>query len=391
MSREKHVPGKIKIIYAYASFYRNAGGEMHPLFLAEGLNKSEFDFSICVIENSRSAIRMKIEASGCRIHDLNLSRRFYNPLNAIRIVSGFRRLFKAERPQIVQTQALHANLFARLAAKLAGVPRVVSTENSLPAIETNKLRRMLNAMLHWLNRGFDRFTHRIVVVSEQLRNLKAVTGTASKIEVIPPPFDLDSCEMFRSSGREFPPFENPSRVTIGVVGRLSSEKGHRFLIAAMPEILRHMPKARLKLYGTGPAEHSLRRLAAELQVSEAVGFEGYRLDIFDELNRLDALFVPSLSDAFPIVILEGLAMELPVVGTSVDGIPEMIRHRITGLLVPPADSSALVGAFNALASAPDMARRMGQKGRQWVLSQCHPKRFVAMHESLYRELSRQGG
>jgi glycosyltransferase involved in cell wall biosynthesis len=379
-------PDKIKIIYAYAAFYRGAGGEMHPKFLAKHLNRNMFDFSVCVIENSRSSIRLEIEASGTTIHDLNLSRRFYNVFNVVRIVRGFYRIFKTERPQIVQTQALHANLLARMAAMIARVPNIISTENSLPDIETSKIKRILNLPLHLLNRLLDRSTDRIVVVSEQLKSLKSSKNARRKIEVIPPPFNIEAFDAARSSLGEVRPFANPEKITIGIVGRLSPEKGHRYLIAAMPEILSHAPGTRLKILGLGPLADELKNLAAALHVSESTIFEGYKSDIFSELARIDILFVPSLSDAFPIVIMEGMAMGIPVVGTRVGGIPEMIQHRVTGLLVQPRDSVALAEAFETLCLSPDTGIRMGRRGRERVLSNYHPSQFISRHENLYRQL-----
>jgi glycosyltransferase involved in cell wall biosynthesis len=378
----------IKVLYAYTAFYRGAGGEMHPMVLAKHLDKEKFDFAICVIENSRSSIRVEIEKSGCMIHDLNLSRRFYNVFNMIRVVHGFYRTFKRVQPQIVQTQALHANLLARIAAKMAGVPCVISTENSLPDIETNPIRRVLNAPLHLLNNILDRVTDRIVVVSEQLKKLKTFKDAAQKIDMIPPPFNVETFEAAQSKLGKARPLSNPKQTTIGVVGRLSPEKGHRYLIAAMPKILTYAPNTRLKIVGAGPLESELKRLAMRLQVSDGVTFDGYKKDIFVEMAEMDILFVPSLSDAFPIVVLEGMAMGIPVVGTRVGGIPEIIRDRETGLLVAPRDSSALAEAFKYLRFSPDEGLRMGQRGRERVLSIYHPSQFVARHEKLYEQVVR---
>jgi glycosyltransferase involved in cell wall biosynthesis len=306
----------------------------------------------------------------------------------IRVVHGFYRTFRKLQPQIVQTQALHANLLARIAAKIARVPIVISTENSLFDIETNKFRRALNAPLHLLNRLLDRVTNRIVVVSEQLKSLKTFNNTAQKIDVIPPPFNVELLEAARSKSTKTRPLSSPKQTTIGIIGRLSPEKGHRYLIAAMPEILTYAPNTHLKIVGAGPLESQLKRLAVSLHVSERVTFRGYRTDIFVEMAEMDILFVPSLSDAFPIVILEAMAMALPVVGTRVGGIPEIIQDRETGLLVAPGDSPALAEAFKYLRFSPDQGVRMGQRGRDRVLSTYHPSQFVARHEILYQQLVR---
>ncbi len=170
---------------------------------------------------------------------------------------------------------------------------------------------------------------------------------------------------------------------LGVVGRLSAEKGHRFLIAAMPEILAQEPEAQLLVVGAGPLEATLRAQVEALSLTERIQFLGYMQDVQTAYSRMDILIVPSLSDAFPLVILEGMMMELPIVAARVGGIAESILDGETGLLVPPGDSVALAHACRYLLSHPDVGREMGKRGRKRVLSEFHPSQFIARHEELY--------
>ena len=351
--------------------------------LAKHLDRAKFHFAICVIENARSAPRLEIEKSGCPIYDLNLSRRFYNVVIMIRVVYGFYRVFRATQPHIVQTQALHANLLARLAARCAGVPIVISTENSLPDIETSWIKRVWNTPLHLLNNLLDNVTDWIVVVSEHLRRRKNTTHASQKIVVIHPPFDLNAFAAARPHLPDHRPLSDVQKPVIGIVGRLSREKGHRYLIAAMPEILAYAPDTQLMIVGSGPAEFDLREQVRALSLTKSVTFAGYKQNVYGELARLDMLFVPSLSEAFPIVILEGMAMGLPVVGTRVGGIPEIIVDGETGILVRSRDASGLAQAFKYLLSHPEAGWSMGQRGREKALSDFHPSHFIAAHERLY--------
>jgi glycosyltransferase involved in cell wall biosynthesis len=294
------------------------------------------------------------------------------------------------KPDIVQTHALHANLLARPAARWAGVPVIIATENTLPDIERNALRRALVALLHSLNRLLDRRTQRIVVVSESVRRWTDPGGRSSKVHVIAPPFRLDA---FVSAHNQRPSsVARPGAPVLGVVGRLSEEKGHRFLIAAMPEILAHEPQAQLLIVGSGPLEAALRAQIEALDLTEHIQFLGYIQDVETAFSGMDVLIVPSLSDAFPLVTLEGMLMQLPVVGSRTGGIAEIIVDGETGLLVPPGDSAALAQACRCLLSRPDLARQMGLRGRQRVLAEFHPAQFIARHEALYAcALAEQSG
>jgi glycosyltransferase involved in cell wall biosynthesis len=371
---------RIKILYVCAALNRGSGGEMHPLALARYLDQDKFDFAVCAIGATSFAVMSKMEQSGRPLYSLGLSRRFYNPLNSVRIIYRLSRLFCKIEPDIVQTHGLHANLLARPAARWAGVGVIISTENALPDIERNPLRRAFNAPLHGLNRLLDRNTRGIVVVSECVRQWKDPLGRSEKIRVIAPPFRLDAFGMHRP--REARVMQGRAPV-LGVVGRLSPEKGHRVLIAAMPEILARAPRARLLVVGSGPLEAELRAQVETLGLTESVQFLGYMQAVEAAFSRMDILIVPSLSEAFSLVTLEGMMMELPVVASRSGGPAEIVLDGETGLLVPPGDSSALAEACKYLLSNPEVGREMGKCGRKRVLSEFHPSQFIARHERLY--------
>jgi glycosyltransferase involved in cell wall biosynthesis len=260
---------------------------------------------------------------------------------------------------------------------------IISTESALPDIERNPWRRAFNLPLHGLNRLLDRSTQRIVVVSERVRRWKDRKGRSPKVCVITPPFRLAAFDSAPTPRPQAPSARRGRGPVLGVVGRLSAEKGHRFLIAAMPEILAYEPQTQLLVVGSGPLEAKVRAQVEALDLTEHVQFLGYVRGVQTAFAWMDILVVPSLSDAFPLVTLEGMMMELPVVGARVGGIPESIVDGETGLLVPPGDSAALACACRHLLSHPEVGREMGKRGRQRVLRKFHPNQFVASHEALY--------
>jgi glycosyltransferase involved in cell wall biosynthesis len=260
---------------------------------------------------------------------------------------------------------------------------IIATENALPDIERNPLRRALMAPLHAINKLLDRSTQRIVVVSECVRRWADPSGRSSKVHVIAPPIRLDA---FLSAHRRRPQSRSTAgggAPVLGVVGRLSQEKGHRFLIAAMPDILAQEPQAQLLVVGSGPLEAELRAQVEASGLTGHVRFLGHVQDVETAFSRMDLLVVPSLSEAFSLVTVEGMMMELPVVGSRTGGIAEIIVDDETGLLVPPGDSAALADACRYLLSRPDVASRMGRRGRDRALAEFHPSQFIVRHEALY--------
>jgi len=359
---------------------------MRILMLAKRIDRTKFDFAVCAIESSRSAIRLEIEQAGCPVYDLDLSRKLHTGLNAVRIIAGFYHLFKRLEPDVVQTQALHTNLCARLAAILAGVPIIVSTENSLRTIERRLSHKIVNWPLYFFSDLLDTWSQCVCVVSEFTRRQKDPKNKSSKVVVLPPFFDSEAYLRCKERGLR-KPFADANNPAMGVLARLSPEKGHACLISAMPEILKYAPGTKLFVIGTGPYEPRLRREVESLGIARSVRFVGYRRDVFCALSGLDALFVPSLSEALGLVALEAMAMALPVVATRVGGIPEIVRHMETGILVEPGDVSALANAMKYLLAHPAEAREIGRRAKDCVFAEFQPESFVKRQEELYESLA----
>ena len=118
--------------------------------------------------------------------------------------------------------------------------------------------------------------------------------------------------------------------------------------------------------GEGELRSTLHRMAIDLGVERACRFMGVREDIADILAAADVVVLPSLSEGFPFVLLEALAMGCPVVASRVNGIPELIEDHKTGLLVPARDPHALMVAIREMLSDPIAAVKMGAEGRAVV-------------------------
>jgi len=176
---------------------------------------------------------------------------------------------------------------------------------------------------------------------------------------------------------------------LGVVARLEAEKGHRYLIEAMPAILGVAPDAWLAVVGEGSEADALRAQAAT--VSERIIFTGRRDDVSALTADLTVAILPSLREAQGISILEAMARRRPVVASAVGGIPEVITSGTDGLLVPPADPAALAAAVGSLLVDPLLRQRIGEAGYRTVVERFSIDAQVKRIEVLYdEELARAG-
>lgn len=154
------------------------------------------------------------------------------------------------------------------------------------------------------------------------------------------------------------------------VGRLDPVKGVPLLLEAFARIRARHPGARLTVAGDGRSKARLMARAQALGLGDAVRFPGYleESQVADLLAGADMLVLPSFAEGLPVVLMEALAAEVPVVATQIAGVPELVRDGVSGLIVPPGDEVALAGAIDRLLSDPDLCARMGAAGRARVLA-----------------------
>jgi glycosyltransferase involved in cell wall biosynthesis len=180
---------------------------------------------------------------------------------------------------------------------------------------------------------------------------------------------------------------------LGVVARLEPEKGHRYLVEAMPAILRGAPETWLVIVGEGSLDGELRSQTASLPgpAPDQIVFTGRREEVAAVTAEIDVSVLPSLREAQGISILEAMARRKPVVASAVGGIPEVLTNGLDGLLVPPADPASLAEACIRLACSPDLRIRMGESGRATVEARFSLDAMVRQIETIYdEELVRAG-
>jgi glycosyltransferase involved in cell wall biosynthesis len=164
-----------------------------------------------------------------------------------------------------------------------------------------------------------------------------------------------------------------ARPVIGMIGNLNPLKGHRYFIQSAKFIKERHKGAKFLIVGKKLENRrgyirELEHLAQELDLTEDVVFTGTRRDIAQVLSSLDVFVLPSLSEACPMVLLEAMAMGIPCVATGVGGVPEIVTHHETGLLVPPREPLAMAHAVTFFLNNRGKAETMGKRGRERVLS-----------------------
>lgn len=172
---------------------------------------------------------------------------------------------------------------------------------------------------------------------------------------------------------------------IGFVGRLAIQKGVPYLLHALYLVRRKNRRVHLLIIGAGPLESELQQQVQNLGLSEWVHFLGKRQDVMKILPQLDALVLPSLWEGLPTVLLEAMALRIPVIATNVSGTCEIIRDQETGILVPPKDPRALAEAIIRILDNPAKARQMAEHGYK-VACNYTLQNSVMCYTRIYRQL-----
>ncbi len=283
-----------------------------------------------------------------------------------------------EEIDLVHAHMYRAEVLGTRAAVAAGTPVIMATVHSSRVRSPEDV-----ALLADLTAQMDR----LIVPSDSIRHKVEHEGRAgARFAIIPSGIDLSrfaSPTMPCALRREFDiPAEAP---VIGVVARLEPEKGHRYLIDAMPNILESAPDAWLAIVGEGSQTDALRDQASALGVADRVVLTGRRDDVSALTADLTVAVLPSLREAQGISILEAMARRVPVVAPAVGGIPEVIINGVDGLLVPRADPVALAGAIGSLLKDADLRQRIGEAGFRTVVERFSIDAQVKRIESVYDE------
>ncbi|MFC7157492.1 glycosyltransferase family 4 protein [Halomarina halobia] len=218
-------------------------------------------------------------------------------------------------------------------------------------------------------------------------------GDEVEARVIHAPVDLDKFDPDRvTASRETLAAEigaDLRRPIIGTIGNINPVKGHEYLLRATRRLTDQFGPVTVLIVGGAPetrAEYvrDLKALRAELGLEESVHFLGRRSDVPELLSLFDVFALPSVAEACPMVVLEAMAMERPIVATRVGGVPEQLDDGVHGRLVPPADPDALTAAIGEALSDPAVARRWGERARERAKEEFSLDRCVERHVAAYR-------
>ncbi len=302
----------------------------------------------------------------------------FNPGKDLEAWWRFYQLLRKVRPTLVHIHGFKAFGVGIHAAGLARVP-VLLTVHNYPAHPGGEALLPALAGLAGLAG-----THYIAVSHALARELAAWGIASERIKVIYN--GIDAAPFIRASKQRRAIDSDDGSLVVGTVARLAPQKGLQYLVYAAGWLAVRYPRMRFVVAGEGPEQQTLQALACRMGLSGRMLFPGFSRNLPATLSQIDIFVLPSLTEGMAITLLEALAAGCAVVATRVGGVPEIIEHGLTGLLVEPASARSLAGAVAALVQNPSLRRSVALNGRERVLERFTMDKMLMLTESVYESL-----
>ena len=357
------------------------GTENQFMALARMLDRTRFDVEFACLRRWGGFVDELVER--------NIPLTEY-PVPTFRSVTAFAQQARLARHiarrniQIVHAYNFYGNVFATPPARLVAPVTIASIRDRAPYLTTMQKR---------VQRYACQFADCILVNADAVKDWLIGEGyDASKIAVIRNGVDLSRFDDPPPSGRLRSELGLAEQTPlVGVVSRLTRLKGLEHFLEAAAIVRSRLPNVRFLVVGeTSPMDRGylreLREYAERCGVAREVTFTGLRHDVPAVLSSLDVSVMPSLNEALSNVVLESMAAGAPTVATRVGGTPEAIDDGVTGVLVPPASSSALADAIVHLLNDTALAAHLGHAARARIADHFSVRRMVRSTEDLYVEL-----
>jgi glycosyltransferase involved in cell wall biosynthesis len=337
------------------------------------------------------------EQRGVEVVALPDLHREISPLHDLRAAHRLAALIRRVRPHILHTHTAKAGAVGRTAAVLAGKARppiVVHTFHG--HVLRGYFGPTRTGFFRLLERSLAASTTALVAVSPEVRDDLVALGVApvEKFTVIRLGVELeervDLSPEARSRARRMMGIP-PDRFTVGWIGRMTGVKRTDDILLAFKQLREQGMDACLCLVGDGPDRDDTEELAHELGIVKDCLFLGYQDDVAPFYAAFDALVLPSANEGTPVSAIEALAGGRPVVATRVGGVPDVVRDGVDGFLVELGDVEALAEHLGRLAADPELARQMGEAGRERVLERYSVERLIDDVDKLYRSLLEERG
>lgn len=344
------------------------GTEVQTLSVVKVLVSGGYRVAVCCYHEYLPEVVERFRSAGAEVILLNLKRQA-GLLGLLGLIPTLIKAFRSIKPDVIHVQYIAPGLLPIIAARLAGVPVVFSTVhiagNLVYGVKAKLMLRcasIISTAFICVSKDVEKFWFGSSQVFDpsvfvNKRKFFTIYNAVDAEEIARLANEADVRQLQTR-------FDIKGKRVIGIVGRLAHQKGHTYLLNAMVTVVNEFPDAVLVILGDGPDREKLEELAKQLGIESNLRWLG-SVDqefVFRMFAVIDIFVMPSLYEGFGLTAAEAMAAGLPVVGSRVDGLAEVVEDGVTGYLVKPGDSVILAKSMAKLLSNPILAKQFGKNG-----------------------------
>jgi len=294
-------------------------------------------------------------------------------LSAVRQIEEY---IEEDGIDLLHTHGYKADLYGYIAARRSRKPIVATCHNWVGGTAALGIYNHLDRM------ALKRF-HALAAVSDSVAQRLLDSGvSAKKIRTIANGIDVQNFER----AHPLPALDFDGNKVIGMVARLDLQKGFEYLLRAARDLCVAFPALKIVMVGDGSDRQAIEEMIQRFGLLSNVILAGQHSDMPGIYAAMDIFVLPSLNEGLPMTILEAMAASRPVIATRVGAIPSVIKDGETGLLVEPGDTQSLRSAVARLLSQPDLCRRIGAAGHNWVSRNYTSEAMALKYRQMYDDV-----
>lgn len=358
---------KIKVVHIIPTLDLG-GAERIAVDLVRYGNRDVFDFSVVTIVGG-GPLEADLRAAGVPYYSLKKMTTL-----GLGMLVELTQLLNRLEPDIVHTHLFGAHLWGQVASMLNRVPIMVASEQNTD-VDLGELRTRVKQLLSYS-------ADTVIAGSSAIRDFLIKQGHISEDKIVVVRNAIETKKYLDVPAPEF-----GHTLKLLAIGRLQEQKGHDILIEALTQL--HGIPWELTIVGTGEMLDELSDRATLHHINDRVHFVGATTDVARVIGEHDVVVMPSRWEGIGLVVMEGMAAGRPVIASNVGGIPELIEHGKTGLLVQPENTHALAEAIEWVWEHQDAARAIGERAREFARVNCDVSEMVTQYERVYAHLTHQ--
>lgn len=344
--------------------------------LARHLDSRRYCITVVALDEVDATLSSTLRDEGIAVIQLPLGK---NPFLALA------ETIRVRKVDVLHTHGLRADLIGRIVGKTMSLSVTLSTVHDAPSMYRHALGPLRGELALLAQVLTGNLADVVVMVADATKTAycQAWPRLVSAKSYCTIHNGVPDCYLAPTHARTEPTSKG---LTIGTIARLTARKGITYLVDAASCLLTTWPQLRFVLVGEGEATAELQRRVHQRGLGSSFSFLGCRDDIPELLRDMDVFVLPSLDECLPLAILEAMSAGKAIIASDVGGVREAIVQEQSGILVPPADTRALVTALNRVIGDPQMRERLGIAARDRYLRLFAVDAMVGQYAALYERM-----